>query len=189
VSFQYESVGLIRVRGCCLFTWRQREFGHGPRIVKVDTHHCPACIDALRSLEPPVALEVRHLGLAEESGARRIMVVDDDPEIRQSFASVLGDVGCEVSTFGDGAEALLYLRSGAPLPNLILLDLIMPVLDGPAFREEQKKDPLLATIPVVVVTAAGVAARLDDSRVLRKPVDLEVLLSVVAAGSAPARLR
>ena len=81
------------------------------------------------------------------------MVVDDDHDIRESFASLLTDAGMEVTVAQNGREALAVLRSSDPPPCLIFLDLMMPVMDGFEFRQEQCRDPGLATIPVIVITA------------------------------------
>jgi CheY-like chemotaxis protein len=177
----FESVGLIRVRGCCLFTWRERVYGKGPRVVEVSADHCQACVEELWALKPSVLIVAREKTplFPPTSRPRRVLVVDDDSRIRDAFEAALGDVGCEVATAEHGRAALEHLRSGEPPPDVIILDLIMPEMDGYQFRAEQKQDPALASIPVVVVTAAGLARPLDAAKVLRKPIDLEVLLEVL----------
>src|SRR5690242_18258082 len=85
---------------------------------------------------------------------KSILVVEDDPLTREALAMVLGEAGCRVACAADGREALGLLRAG-PKPDLILLDLSLPVLDGRQFRREQLQDPALAGIPVVVVSAAA----------------------------------
>jgi CheY-like chemotaxis protein len=181
-----EIMGLLRVRSCCLFTWREREYGQGPRYVEVGPGHCSECIEALRSLDPPVTMVPRSEGQepAGRATPRRIMVIDDDVETREALSGALTDVGCEVSTFADGARALAHLRSDAPLPGLILLDLMMPGIDGYQFREEQKKDPYLDAIPVVVLTAAGLPVRVDAAKLLFKPINLDVLMGVLEVSPA-----
>ena len=180
-----EIIGLIRVRSCCLFTWREREYGQGPRFVEIGAGHCSECIEALRSLDPPVTMVPRSEGEGPARRApRRIMVIDDDVDIREAISGALTDVGCEVSTFADGEQALAHLRSKAPLPGLILLDLMMPGIDGHQFREEQKKDPYLDAIPVVVLTAAGPPVRVDAAKVLFKPINLDVLMGVLEVSPA-----
>ena len=77
-----------------------------------------------------------------------ILVVDDDPDIRDSLREVLEDEGYGTSCVANGREALDFLRSGKR-PCVILLDLMMPVMDGWQFLEEQKRDPALAAIPVL----------------------------------------
>src|SRR5262245_22499124 len=81
-----------------------------------------------------------------------ILIVDDDSDLRETIREVLDDEGYETAAAGNGAEALAWLRE-APLPALILLDLMMPLMDGWRFREEQLKDDRIAAIPVIVMTA------------------------------------
>jgi len=111
------------------------------------------------------------------------MVVEDDFDIRDTLAQILEAEGYSVSGAANGAEALEVLEKGAT-PALILLDLMMPVMNGWQFRAEQLKRPELADIPVVVISAdAGVGKKAEaigaaDS--LKKPVPLETLLDVVS---------
>ncbi|MDC3960300.1 response regulator [Polyangium jinanense] len=96
---------------------------------------------------------------------------------------VLAEEGYRVLEAANGAEALSRLHDG-PLPDLILLDLMMPVMNGEQFRRAQRADPEIAEVPVVVMTAAGSRAvepmaSLGLTRVLHKPVGLEPLLSAV----------
>jgi len=115
-----------------------------------------------------------------ENSSSLVLVVDDNPEIRSSFKELLEGEGYRVAEVADGREALDYLRS-QERPKLILLDLMMPVMDGWQFRAEQKKNPALASIPVIVISAvADVAAEIDAERVLTKPLNPEVLLGAVA---------
>src|SRR6187549_1262395 len=82
-----------------------------------------------------------------------ILVVEDDTDIRESLVEVLEDEGFGVRAAADGRQALDVLRAERPLPDLILLDLMMPVMNGFQFREQQLSDAAFAGIPVVVVTA------------------------------------
>ena len=75
-----------------------------------------------------------------------ILVVDDDPDIRDSLREVLEDEGYEVACVGNGREALDHLKTANPRPCVILLDLMMPVMDGWQFRKEQKQDAEIAGI-------------------------------------------
>ena len=113
---------------------------------------------------------------------RRVLVVEDDPVARRGLAKVLEAEGFTVLTAANGQEALDQLRQG-PRPGLVLLDLRMPVMDGLEFLQEQRKDPALAGIPVVVVSATDpVQARavaLGAVDYLRKPVDVEDLTGKV----------
>ncbi len=112
---------------------------------------------------------------------KKILIIEDDQDIRDSLLELLEE-DYEVATAANGAEALDLLRN-EPKPDLILLDLMMPVMDGFTFREEQLKNPDWAKIPVVVMSADGhVAAkqaRASADAYLKKPVDIEDLLSVL----------
>jgi CheY-like chemotaxis protein len=110
---------------------------------------------------------------------RSVLIVDDDAPLREAIAEALSDEGLSVSCSANGRDALAALRSGAR-PDVILLDLMMPVMDGWTFREEQSRDPSLATIPVVVVTAAHDLPKPIDARaIVRKPFRLQLLLSAI----------
>jgi CheY-like chemotaxis protein len=108
-----------------------------------------------------------------------ILVVDDDPDIRDSLQEVLEDEGYGVSCVNNGREALDYLRQGHR-PCVILLDLTMPVMDGWQFRREQKQDPAIADIPLVVITATGRRPVLIDAdELVMKPLDVGPLLEAI----------
>lgn len=113
-----------------------------------------------------------------------VLVVEDDRDIREIVMETLADEGYATIGVTNGQEALDHLRSGAPLPGVILLDIMMPVMDGRSFRAEQLRDPALAAIPVVVMTAdADVTAIANELRAafhLKKPVSLEQLFAVAA---------
>ena len=110
-----------------------------------------------------------------------ILVVDDDPDIRESLREVLEDEGYDVACVGNGREALDYLKSSKPRPCVILLDLMMPVMDGWQFRREQKQDTEIADIPLVVITATGKRPVLiDAAELVMKPLDLNRLFEAVA---------
>jgi CheY-like chemotaxis protein len=116
-----------------------------------------------------------------------ILVVDDDADCRESLQQVLEDAGYAVAIAGDGREALQALESGTR-PAAILLDLMMPVMDGREFLAEIKRRPAFAAIPVIVVSAwgrqvQGVEAAQDF---LEKPVDLEPLLGLIQRHTAAA---
>jgi len=120
-------------------------------------------------------------GTAPRDGApRRILLVEDDPDIRVSLHSILTDEGFEVVGCTNGREALERL-GGSPLPDLIILDLMMPVMDGWQFRIQQKNDPALAQIPVIAISAdaSSKAAAIDAAAYLNKPFDHAKLMSAV----------
>src|SRR5688572_1427935 len=113
---------------------------------------------------------------------RFILVVDDDADIRTSLAELLGDEGYQVETAVNGQDALDKLRALKGVPCVILLDLMMPVMAGQQFYAEQQKDPDLAQIPVVVISADGNVmqkARPFGSEFLAKPVRIEKVLAAV----------
>jgi CheY-like chemotaxis protein len=118
------------------------------------------------------------------SADRSVLIVDDDADIRESIGGALEDEGYRVAGASNGKEALRLLKAASPRPGLILLDMMMPEMDGWAFRAEQRKDPELAGIPVLVFTAYGspkdVARQLQAAGFVRKPLRLEELLSSVA---------
>jgi CheY-like chemotaxis protein len=113
-----------------------------------------------------------------------ILLVDDDSDLRESLALLLVLKGYEVITASDGREALQTLHGG-PRPCLIVLDLMMPEMDGLQFRRAQLEDPALAMIPVVLCsgypTAPHVAEQLGALACFEKPFDVQLLLSVVAS--------
>jgi CheY-like chemotaxis protein len=111
-----------------------------------------------------------------------VLVVEDDRNTRDLLCGVLEAQGYVAAGTANGVEALGWLRASAP-PCLILLDLIMPVMNGWQFRTEQLRDPALASIPVVVVSGdvyqGTKVASIDARGFLKKPVDPERLLEVV----------
>lgn len=111
------------------------------------------------------------------SGAR-VLIIEDDHDIREMLESVLKDEGYEVWSAKNGRAGLEVLRSQG-LPSLILLDLMMPVMDGKAFLEEAAKDPKLAAVPVLLLTASHTGTDLPVSGYLKKPLDLDQLLDSV----------
>jgi anti-anti-sigma factor len=114
--------------------------------------------------------------------AGNILVVEDDAVTRDALKTVLEEKGYGVACAHDGRQALDRLGAAEP-PALILLDLMMPGMDGWEFRREQERDPALASIPVVVVSGAGdvpaAAAALGVEDYLQKPVEFDQLLATV----------
>jgi CheY-like chemotaxis protein len=126
--------------------------------------------------------EVMEMTSLKSSVRRSVLLIEDDDATREVVALVLSSEGCRVMTAANGQIALDRLRSG-PRPQLIVLDLMMPVMDGWQFRAEQRRDPALADIPVLILSAAGdirrKAAYLDAVEYLDKPVDPVVLLDAI----------
>jgi CheY-like chemotaxis protein len=120
-----------------------------------------------------------------------VLIVDDDLDIREILGETLVDRGFDVATAGNGFEALRALRSESLRPSVILLDLMMPVMDGYAFLEQRRSDPVLASIPLAIVTAGhGVDRRrlADDLQIISKPFDVPELLGilqVLCSGGGP----
>ena len=121
----------------------------------------------------------------------RVLVVEDDRAIRSGLADLLTDEGYAALEAANGAEALALLRGAAEMPHVILLDLMMPVMDGAAFRQHQRNDPALAAIPVVVLSAVGraqqrAATALGAAAVLPKPPRIDDLLELLRRLAPPA---
>lgn len=112
------------------------------------------------------------------STAHEILVVDDDPDIREALGGVLELAGYDVVSFGDARAALDWLDHGG-LPDLVLLDLMMPGMNGWEFRAELDARPELHELPVVVLSGAHEGSDLRANECLKKPVDLDVLLGAV----------
>jgi CheY-like chemotaxis protein len=114
---------------------------------------------------------------------RTVLVVEDDRDVREAIVEVLTDSDYEALRASNGAEALARLRAGPVRPCVILLDIMMPTMDGWQFRTEQQADPSMMDIPVVVLSAGAdaveAAAKMAAAGYLKKPVALERLLGVV----------
>lgn len=112
--------------------------------------------------------------------ASRVLVVEDDAELRQSICTALEDAGFTSRPAENGEIALERAREERPC--VILLDLMMPIMNGWEFRSEQLRDPDLSSIPVVIMTADGRAAeeaRALHADYLRKPIHLDAMLELV----------
>lgn len=119
-----------------------------------------------------------------------VLVVDDDPDIRDTVIEILEERGHEAVGVANGNEALATLQKLDEDPCLILLDLMMPGMDGRTFREAQLQDPKLAAIPVVVVSAfrdvETTATELGVAGHVKKPVSLKELMEVIEKFCPPA---
>jgi CheY-like chemotaxis protein len=115
-----------------------------------------------------------------------VFIVEDDVDTREMLGRFLELEGYRVETAANGKLALERLESGVG-PCVILLDLMMPVMDGWQFRQAQVRDAALADIPVIVVSAAGRdrLEKIQADAYLSKPVDLDELLGCVTQFCRP----
>ena len=107
----------------------------------------------------------------------RVLIVDDEFDIREAVEEVLSEEGHQCLSAGDGAEALACLRDFHP--QLVLLDLMMPGMNGWEFRAAQQGDPEFRSIPVVILSALGREGSIDADGFMQKPFDLDDLLATV----------
>ena len=121
--------------------------------------------------------------MTERSCDAAVMVVEDDAAIRESISEVLADNEYASIEVANGKEAFERLRAGPTKPCVILLDIMMPEMDGWQFRALQRQDPELKMIPVVVLTAhtdiAEVEKGMQPNACLRKPVQLDNLMAIL----------
>jgi CheY-like chemotaxis protein len=121
------------------------------------------------------------------------LIVDDDSYIREAVRDLLEDEGFRVETAGNGREALDLLVAGLR-PNAILLDLMMPTMDGWAFRTEQLRMVEIRNVPVAVVSASGLSseeirARMGEVECIGKPMDGDLIVEFAERCRAPAIVR
>jgi len=114
-----------------------------------------------------------------QSEPRRILLIEDDTDLREALGEALAESGHTVISAVDGTDGLRQLRECRP--DVIVLDLMMPRLDGWQFRVAQRSDPTLAATPVVVISASSsaTAAAVDADLYLRKPLDAKTLLDAI----------
>jgi two-component system, sensor histidine kinase and response regulator len=121
------------------------------------------------------------VGQRECGSVRQILVVEDNYDLRTLLVDVLTEAGFEVIAARDGAEALEL--GAAHGPDAIVLDLMMPVMDGPTFLERRRETPWLMAVPVLVLTAHPWVHRVLDglapTAVLRKPYNLDELIAAI----------
>lgn len=123
--------------------------------------------------------------------AASILVVEDEPELREYVIEELEDLGYRVFAAANGALALAMLRE-RPV-DLVLTDILMPQLDGAGLYHATRRDPALAQLPFLFLTAlssAGMLATLpaaEQPHILKKPVDYDDLAAAIRARLAPAR--
>ena len=119
--------------------------------------------------------------------AKHILIVEDDRDILDVLKDLLESEGYRVSTSENGKEAISFLNSATPLPDLILVDLMMPIMNGFQFREAQQNDERLKSIPVILMSADGHVEskkeKIGMQLFMKKPLDLEQVLSTIATQS------
>jgi CheY-like chemotaxis protein len=122
----------------------------------------------------------RHGQTSRSGGGPRVLIVDDDHDSRETARMVLEEEGYIVDVAPNGQAALERLRSG-PAPTLMLVDLMMPIMDGTTLLRELEASAELSSIPVVVMTASGPDPRSSGLRypLLRKPFNLEEMMRLV----------
>ena len=110
-----------------------------------------------------------------------VLIVEDDADLRDMMAQLLSLEGFRAATAANGREALEYLRGPEEKPDVILLDLMMPVMDGWEFRRKQQADPAVANVPVIILSALDQsrAAGVPAEAFLKKPLDFDRLLQLV----------
>ena len=112
-----------------------------------------------------------------------VLIVEDDTDLRETLADLLQVEGYRTAEAANGREALARLGLTGP-PCLVLLDLMMPVMNGWELREQMRQDPALASIPVAILTgvrnSTDQAAALDAVGYFQKPLDFDALLATVA---------
>ena len=116
--------------------------------------------------------------IALKSGKPTVLVVDDNIDAVDALTQILEYEGYIVATAYDGREALEYLRDH-PTPDLIVLDLMMPIMNGWELRAELAKVPAFAKVPIVVMTALAQAAQIEADAIVAKPIDLKRLLHIM----------
>ena len=109
-----------------------------------------------------------------------VLIVEDDEDLREMMAQLLTLEGYDAASVANGREALDYLQHSST-PNVILLDLMMPVMDGWEFRRQLEADPALAPVPVIVLSALDQvrAMNIHAAAFLKKPLDFDRLLALV----------
>lgn len=111
----------------------------------------------------------------------RVLIVEDETDIRESLGELLEHEGFAVMQAENGRVAVETLQAATALPNVILLDLMMPEMDGEQFRRHQLGDPRLASIPIVIMSAAReikeAGERMHAFAVLKKPMSIDTLVA------------
>ena len=118
---------------------------------------------------------------------KHILIIEDDRDILDVLKDLLESEGYQISTAENGRDALDFLEGAASLPDLMLVDLMMPVMDGYQFREIQSKHPRFKKIPLVLMSADGhieaKKAKVGVEHFMQKPLALDQVLETVATQS------
>ena len=115
---------------------------------------------------------------------KAILIVEDDSDIRDTLVEVLSGEGYPVHAVTQGQEALDYLGASAEMPSLIILDAMMPIMDGYTFRDLQSRNPAIASIPIAFLSADGhLEKRAQQAGLtvfIKKPVDLSPIFHLAS---------
>jgi CheY-like chemotaxis protein len=134
-------------------------------------------------------IRIYPLGMSTRPGYS-VLVIDDDADVRESMIDWLTSNGYEASSAANGREALKLLRGGERAPDAILLDMMMPIMDGLSFRWEQLADPTLSSIPVIILSAQGhcreAAVELEAAGCIKKPCQPDALIELLGRVCHPA---
>jgi CheY-like chemotaxis protein len=180
---------LSRRRGAIAHRWQQMHAGDRLPILRLGKRlqrfHVRDAIAAVlhRRADVPAGTGPAQ---AAAHAPRRVLIVDDDPDVRSALGEILASEGCAVTEAGDGWEGLRVAREERP--DLILLDLMMPRMDGFQFRTAQRGDAAIASIPVVVISGSDADAGqgFGAAAYLHKPFDLGALVATVDRCAVPA---
>jgi CheY-like chemotaxis protein len=115
--------------------------------------------------------------------AKKLMVVEDETILRETMVMTLQNAGYTILEASNGNEALQLLKNSAPLPGLILTDIMMPVMDGWEFLEKKTSDPAISAIPVVVLSAYSKQEKppqVEIAAFLEKPFSIKELIATIA---------
>lgn len=119
----------------------------------------------------------------------RLLIIEDDADIRDSLRELLAAEGFDVATADNGKTALEHLAACQVLPQVILLDLMMPIMNGEQFRTAQLSDDRYAAIPVVIMSAARdvtqTGERLKAAAILKKPLGIDPLVESLRKAVLP----
>jgi two-component system response regulator MprA len=164
----------LRLRGRRL-PWNWRTGQVAPLRTQAERRRPRAGAPPAVAARPP--LDARR---ANGDKSTHVLLVEDDPSIREMMVILLESEGFSVIPVADGADALAYLKEGGRA-RVVLLDLMMPRMDGWTFRRQQRADPAIADIPIIVVSAClgASASALGAAATFQKPVDVSQVVGAV----------